>query len=404
MGAQSSTKKRGYRSFIPYGESFFIKADKTWASSGKNLASEYDLQTTVSQGHKGPPYKEGGDFDTIRSFMIRQKTPSSYIGDDRPFPWGSKYEGNSVLSCAEFPVSILPAAPTAIADDSLPYGAVGWNKFKPGRPGVQLGQDILELGEIPKTILDLKSKVKSLRDLAHKHLAWEFGAAPLISDLRYIYHLQKNLQKRLEQLARDNGRPVRRRGLITTKSTVGASTSSIPGVSLIPGIGWYDNRQGSILRVVSSDSGLQTKAEYTFAARFRYWIPDIGEDRWTRKAEAALLGLNPSLSLLYQVTPWSWLVDWFSNVGDVIDNLSYNAAENLVADYAYVMGAYTNYRTLKVTNVYSKGLNLSAKLDIGQTRKVRHAASPFGFGLTINTLSGRQMAILTSLGLVKSKF
>jgi hypothetical protein len=50
-----------------------------------------------------------------------------------------------------------------------------------------------------------------------------------------------------------------------------------------------------------------------------------------------LFGVAPTPQLLWDILPWSWLADWFTNIGDVVSNVSVNAVDNLVVRYAYLM-------------------------------------------------------------------
>lgn len=372
----------------------------------------FDVSGKRSQGHRGPPYKEGGPFSVRRGEVIRHDGHSN--GTSSSFSGVPAYResGRHTFNSSEFPFQTSdlasyiqdqnPGDPFYLEDDSLTYGPSGWKKFSPGRNGIRIGQDILEIRDIPKAILSLKERVRGLHSLASKHLAWEFGLKPVIKDLRDIYLLQKRLHKELSQLIRDNGRPVRRRGVVS-KVNVQPSVVITHDVSSVwPGFAPGDERQ--VINRTQIDSSVFSKTVYSFSARFRYWVPDIGSQRWTDKAVASLYGIDLTPSLLYQVTPWSWLVDWFSNLGDIMDNLSYNAAENLVADYAFIMGSYLKIRYLTAIDEYSDGSVLSASLELRNSLKVRNPASPFGFGIKREDLNGSQLAILTSLGLQRLKF
>jgi hypothetical protein len=142
-----------------------------------------------------------------------------------------------------------------------------------------------------------------------------------------------------------------------------------------------------------------TYTDEWFEASFRYWIPDIGSPNWTKRATAALFGISPTPSLLWEVLPWSWLSDWFGNVGDVLANLSQNAAENLVAKYAYYMASSETRIYVSDTTYLTGNLQVSASAISIARSKYRTAASPFGFGLTSASLTAKQASILGALGI-----
>jgi hypothetical protein len=116
--------------------------------------------------------------------------------------------------------------------------------------------------------------------------------------------------------------------------------------------------------------------------------------------------LNPYV--VWQLMPWSWLADWFSNTGDVLNNLVHDSEDNLVADYAYINGKQVAVTTYEVT-----GSLLNGRDDQGSPAPIpvhvaevhrdvffrRIAASPYGFGLDLPDFSARQIAILVALGI-----
>lgn len=115
------------------------------------------------------------------------------------------------------------------------------------------------------------------------------------------------------------------------------------------------------------------------------------------------LGLEPTPDVLWQVTPWSWAVDWFSNTGDVISNWSSFHIDGLVMRWGYVME-----HTL-ITDTYSL---IGARTFDGVARpvsdvtfvtetKVRRKANPYGFGVSYGALSAFQSSILVALGMSK---
>jgi hypothetical protein len=119
-----------------------------------------------------------------------------------------------------------------------------------------------------------------------------------------------------------------------------------------------------------------------------------------------MYGFDVNPEVVWNAMPWSWLADWFGNVGDVMSNLSANAADDLVMDYGYVMGTKTFSNKYTVTGTLynmarSKGsLLLSAERSI--VVKQRVPGHPYSFGASPGDLSNRQIAILAALGLTKS--
>jgi hypothetical protein len=383
--------------------------------------------------HKGPPFTSGSPLELSNLFTDFNPPGeginlTGYGGTSTTA--GRRYTGN--LCCVG-----IPYKKNAIFDQDTPQfwtptrqaewheafrpsdadlnavGATAWAKFKPGKPLSSSDQAILELVKdgIPsvpglRSIAGLvKAKKDLLKRIAGDYLNIEFGWKPIVNDLQNLYKAQRILDKRLAQLRRDNGFPVRRRGKlpVTINSEVIFKD--------------YGNYSRPVMTTefygdASSPDNFRERSESLttevwFSGRFRYWIPDIGENLWPERTKAALFGLNPSPSLLYEVMPWSWLIDWFFNLGDVIDNMSTNAAENLVADYAYIMKRVTKtvHYDLSVVLAYpstSENFVYTNRQSYGGTWKMRDQANPYGFGFTFDGLSWRQKAILTALGLTRT--
>jgi len=78
-----------------------------------------------------------------------------------------------------------------------------------------------------------------------------------------------------------------------------------------------------------------------FEGCFTYGLPS-SSDNW-RKALGfgsdadQLFGIALSPSILWELTPWSWAVDWFSNAGQVINNVTNFGLAGLVLRYGYIM-------------------------------------------------------------------
>jgi hypothetical protein len=111
-----------------------------------------------------------------------------------------------------------------------------------------------------------------------------------------------------------------------------------------------------------------------------------------------LYGLKPNPALIWELTPWSWLVDWCSNVGDIISSMDTGWAENLAAKYAFVMKSHTEMYVSSST-VHLRDGDISDAWTFPYEWKSREGASPFGFGLTGLDFSDRQWSILSTLGI-----
>jgi len=151
---------------------------------------------------------------------------------------------------------------------------------------------------------------------------------------------------------------------------------------------------------------VETFREQWFSGAFTYHLPTELDSRSAlgnaaQEAEK-LLGSPLSPETLWNLTPWSWAIDWFTNTGDYLHNLNAFATQGLVMRYGYMM----EHTIVKHTYSHIGSSGISGKPDmtvpplvlVTETKK-RVQANPFGFGLTWSGLSPFQLSIAAALGL-----
>lgn len=391
--------------------------------SVKYWTSQPYYEKCIDEVHPGPPFKTGGGLLVLKKTLTRGFTPSLNLTGAA----GRRYTG--MLTTRTFvPNShqnqdldtALSANPSLTDSELSAYGSTGYARFKPGKPKANAGQFIAELRDLPtiplkfgkKAVFSLaglaglpvenRRKLQGFRELrkeiGSQYLNVQFGWLPFVKDLQDMYKLQRNLDRHLNQLKRDNGKTVRRKGQVSSEEDSNVFVDT--GLNLLyPALTseYYSPVFGGVKTTTVS-----TSTRVWFSAAFKYYISDIGTPQWTRRAKAALFGLNPSPELLWEVMPFSWLIDWFSNTGDVISNMSENAAENLVASHAFVM-AESNYDyVVNEVQPMAGGSNLEVTTTFNRVTKQRIRGNPYDFGITPTTLSGKQKLILGALGISRT--
>lgn len=358
-----------------------VKVSKTlWLGDKGN----YGYPDFPPVGNVGGPFKLIG-FETQRSLIN--------VGEIwRGGPSGESYQGHVYVQC---PDSGFPVQENWPPDAR---GAEAYRRMKPTKPSFQALNSIYELRELPG-LLRQRMHINDLKSISNYWLALQFGWRPLLNDIRKLCSDQINAQKRLKQLLRDNGRPVRRSIMMQDDTDFTfVSGHNGPG-ALYPAFttGFY---QGPLV-----GQWIQTAGNRWWAsARFRYWLPGGPRDiAWKRRMIAAIYGLNPSPSVVYNAVPWTWLADWFVNAGDLIENLEAGVADRCAADYFYVMRDRWK-RTqafLKFGFKRRSGeiVQFSGTSQSNGSHKSRVLGDPFGFATNQNMLSGMQLSILGALGM-----
>jgi len=146
---------------------------------------------------------------------------------------------------------------------------------------------------------------------------------------------------------------------------------------------------------------------YWFSGAFTYYLSP-GKDllgRMVRYEQLAnkLLGSRLTPEVLWELAPWSWLVDWFVDIQTALRTATLLENDGLVVRYGYLMRTTARVNTVTVDRIRFKPKTL---YNIAHSKhllvKERARSTPFGFGLNPNTFSARQWAILGALGLTKA--
>lgn len=348
----------------------------------------------------------GDDARILKTTIARRPSTGGTIIRPQPSPNPGRYYVGSLTAVADsgnvainpYSTSLIDAK-KAMLDSKL---ASMWNQARPAKPSFTALTAIYELREVPQMLR--QRFTKDLKGAGNYWLALQFGWLPLLRDIMTFVDTHFNAKKILDQLMRDEGRPVRRgAGLWVEPPTVKHA--------------WTGESYGAFEQVFVTQA-YKSKPRYQFthtysekawlSARFRYWLPPGPRDwRWKAWMLARIYGLNPRPIDVYNAIPWSWLVDWFSNLGDVIENISGGVEDRLAADYAYGMIRATSNCIMDVTGEFN-GPGSSTSVHSAQTTYTtsvyhRVRASPFGFSLQDSQLSLMQWSILGALGASKSR-
>lgn len=286
------------------------------------------------------------------------------------------------------------------------YGATGWMRYKPAQPDVNLGTFFGEITSVKDMIF---KRLDSFKALGSNYLAVQFGWQPFLSDVRSWYESLVRLDTQIAQLQRDNGQWIKRGGSVD-KSTTTDTISLSPVTGLIyPADPNAKYHSGKCTKV--------TDVNVWFSGRFKYYIPNLNSRKWGKlRSLQELWNLKLTPSDVYQLIPFSWLLDWFANVGDIIDNYQSMIDDRLVAKYAYIMRQVTETVTISAsrssfqreqstpTSGYVTTYKpITASSVVKRITKTRAVANPFGFGFAGGVNSLYRSSIIIALGLAQHR-
>jgi len=282
------------------------------------------------------------------------------------------------------------------------------------------------LGELreglPRLVPDvLKSSSKIFKNIGSDYLNIEFGWKPFINDL---INMGKALAGSTAAFSHVGIRTHRRFGTPPKRTSFDGRYANCETLMMV-GLGSLDAPYGN----PSLPTGYTRGPSHVNA----YLLRTSEQTRWFEGEFTSFmpLGFDPSSYLdrlnrlinfkltpetLWNLAPWTWLVDWQLRIGDTIAANQAAANDLLVMHYGYAM-EQTVYRDLlsldfsatprikpRFEDNYWPVTPASSDFIATTTYKRRVRANPFGFKTGgADALSGGQLQILGALGLTKLK-
>lgn len=279
------------------------------------------------------------------------------------------------------------------------YGASFISQTIPTIPEVSISTSVGELfAGLPKLPLTALYESRKIASLGNEYLNLQFGIEPTVRDTTSILMHTKVAEERLRQLRNMSGSDVRRRRTLPKVQTSSSTTTT----GVFPTASNWSSRtvgQGAltITDTVNREIWFSGSFRYDLTERLDGWINELTD--FNRK-----YGAFPNALTAWNLMPWSWLVDWFTNAGDIVTNISYLGRDGLWMRYGYVMCHSTLERTSSWTGPIMFGVNKPTTVATTHVvyrgvTKQRLRASRLGFGVSEKSLSGDQKAILSALGL-----
>jgi len=395
------------------------------------------IETCEDQLHAGPPYLEGGPFTSIK---IDSGLPSGAVGTGKfhsgtrelsiwgvgrgPYTYTGGFcnpifppyaDGFTMTNQSQVAGAMYGLVPNA----SDMWGSDAWSKTKPHLEKAGLGLAIKELRDLPRMLSksagvfnegwklltgSAKQGVRMAPKKVGDHfLNHQFGWVPFVSDVEKAITIAQNSREIISKMSRENGKDIRRRRTLVTDSSEFLARKDG---------GWFMEPAGDTIGGLIGDGEafrelwVQQDVVVTSSGSFRYYRPefDLGDSHYwdalnQMKRHLTIHGARINPSFVYNATPWTWLINWFSNAGDHVDQITDWGSDGLAAKYLYVMAHTKSLVKFKQFCPWKSGparYELHRVIDIKQRVS---ASSPYGFSLSWGDLTSRQLAILGALGL-----
>jgi hypothetical protein len=274
------------------------------------------------------------------------------------------------------------------------------------------------LGELreglPKALpaIMLRDKGRFFKSVGSDYLNVQFGWIPFLKDLQAIAMALSRASYKLNAI---QGVPIRRH----FGSTRVQDQRQFDNARLDLMVGPRFNAASTVRKIegnnpltealvlnVGTGTVLQTtESKMTFVGSYVTLLPKQFDDSSYISRLNQLMDLSITPAVLWQLSPWSWFVDWFLDIQTSIESNLLAGDENLLIHYAYASQKVV-YRQLiwgvpSITN-WKGPSGLHAVTEATYYRRIR--ANPYGFSVgPFGGLSNSQLAILGALGLSKKR-
>lgn len=400
-------------------------------ASGWEYLSDGDHQWPIPRRNARGDY--GGNFTHLRTNFedSSRRVDTEWTKGVRQFkvhgnyPSGVKTFGLDA-SCLPVPLS---------ANTMLGYGATGWAQSSPVRPDHNFGTTLIEMSRdgIPvlNSIHRMWKQAEVFRDAASQgrlirlfstsseareraaklvaggYLTYEFDYAPFMRDVNDLLDIVTNGSDKYEQLVRQGSKGTRRkRVVLKDRTSVVEAVNSTYGPAVVLPTQAYTS-QGRYTRTRT------TSRKIWFSGKFLW--PAVRRDAPLGKARDAVLryqtdfGLDVTPYTLWKAMPWSWLIDWTTNMSDCVGNYSDILSTGLICRHAYVMAQVTqviehSFMGCRLSDQDQTSLDGHQKITTLSQQRLH--ALPFGFTLDnpLTSYSTKQWAILAALGVSKGAY
>jgi len=233
--------------------------------------------------------------------------------------------------------------------DNFQAATEGAARTNPSQPSVDIPAELGQAGDMVESIRDAFStyrklgkyvgtefqnllkpkKGKILHAGSSNYVNYQFNIVPTVGDLVKLLQLQKRVARRVKEIRQLHTD----RGLRRTVEVFSGTETYTVGLPVQTNFGYF-----------YSNADMRTVTKVKVHCR---WLPeDLLLFPWEDHHEGvdqalrALIGGNFDFSSIWQITPWTWLIDWASSVGSYL-----KATRNTVGAYLHACSVMRYTRT-----------------------------------------------------------
>jgi hypothetical protein len=368
LNATQRYSRKRYRAYVGKQGRIYNSQLTIWATTSYGWAYSED---TVGQ-------RESPNGLYLEKFDLVKGTISGHFYSDDPIFEDYPYSGQPGPGHQGLPA--LPSATTAITQVMA--------KSNPSRPTVSLPNEIAELKELPKNILEAlngarkRAPPRSSRN--ENHVAWfNFGVLPIVGDIMHLLAFSKELDARMKVLERLHSKGSSRGYTVIATDVIGSSV--------------HEDYQTFFVQI----NGTTYRTTKRKAWATCLWLPDVplgispNNQNYRDQAALAIHGWQADpysiLSDAWEFMPWSWFLDYFGNVGDYL-----NSQRNSVGAHA-TNGCYMVHTVTDTRHDVVQGRDFLRQSAHGVYDTKERIANPASLDAHLPFLSAGQLLTLAGI-------
>jgi len=187
-------------------------------------------------------------------------------------------------------------------------------RTNPSRPSVDIPTELLQIHQLPDIIR--QAGRNELARVGNANVAYQFGVAPIIRDVNQLGGMQSQIARRADELLKaDRSGGIKRTVVVDANANQEDILTFLQtdGLFIREPVHWWCGQTVKVHTRWTQDGSYaplsQSNREYVLM----------------RRALRALTGGTLDASTAWELIPWSWLVDYFGNVGEY-----FSATRNIV--------------------------------------------------------------------------
>lgn len=225
-----------------------------------------------------------------------------------------------------------------------------YKSINPVHRNYSLFRNVVELRDLPRSIITMRDSIRSfselekllnkdllqtirqageltpklLKSLSGEYLSYSFGWKQLVSDVHDLLVKPARIQNQIDFLIRRAGKPTTYR----TKRDFQLSRSGAPDFS-------YHILGENVERI---GTRVDSKIELSMVVNTTFPFPTTNPVFFRRDLYDKKLGVYPTFTDLYNLTPWTWLVDWFTGLGNYLNIIEEIHNDKSLINWGFITG------------------------------------------------------------------